>query len=141
MTLDELKASKEQYLKTIKESGQEMLKKEFQDFFTANPTIEAVGWTQYTPYFNDGDACVFSIHCVYARVKGQSEIPLADTNMSEETEGWTSSYGLEGDAKEAVKKLEAKMESCQDVFEIIFGDGVEVIATSEKFIINDYAHD
>ena len=22
-------------------------------------------WTQYTPYFNDGDACYFSIHCVY----------------------------------------------------------------------------
>lgn len=25
--------------------------------------IDSVGWTQYTPYFNDGDACTFSVRC------------------------------------------------------------------------------
>lgn len=26
------------------------------------PLGYALGWTQYAPYFNDGDACVFSVH-------------------------------------------------------------------------------
>ncbi len=26
-----------------------------------DPTIKAFGWTQYTPYFNDGEPCVFSV--------------------------------------------------------------------------------
>src|SRR4051794_30400356 len=24
--------------------------------------VESFGWTQYTPYFNDGDECVFGVH-------------------------------------------------------------------------------
>lgn len=27
-----------------------------------DPTIKAFGWTQYTPYFNDGDTCIFSVN-------------------------------------------------------------------------------
>lgn len=26
-----------------------------------DPTMHSFGWTQYTPYFNDGDACIFSV--------------------------------------------------------------------------------
>jgi hypothetical protein len=32
------------------------------DEVLAVPGIEAIKWRQYTPYFNDGDACEFSIH-------------------------------------------------------------------------------
>jgi hypothetical protein len=27
-----------------------------------DPEVARFGWVQYTPYFNDGDACVFGIH-------------------------------------------------------------------------------
>lgn len=27
-----------------------------------DPTIEWFGWRQYTPYFNDGEPCLFSVH-------------------------------------------------------------------------------
>lgn len=30
--------------------------------FNKHPQIKALFWEQYTPYFNDGDTCVFSIH-------------------------------------------------------------------------------
>lgn len=26
-----------------------------------DPTMHSLGWTQYTPYFNDGDPCVFGV--------------------------------------------------------------------------------
>jgi len=33
----------------------------FPDFFKAHPEIKVIYWTQYTPYFNDGEPCVFSV--------------------------------------------------------------------------------
>jgi hypothetical protein len=36
-----------------------------------DPTIEWFGWRQYTPYFNDGEPCVFSVH-------GALAVKLAD---------------------------------------------------------------
>ena len=38
------------------------------EFFDANPTVLAFGWTQYTPYFNDGDVCTFRAQTDYPRV-------------------------------------------------------------------------
>jgi len=32
------------------------------DAVLALPGVDAVQWEQYTPYFNDGDVCVFSVH-------------------------------------------------------------------------------
>jgi hypothetical protein len=44
---------------------QEKMRSMFTDmtksFFEAAPEIKAVVWNQYTPYFNDGEECVFSI--------------------------------------------------------------------------------
>ncbi len=41
-------------------------KKEFTEkskvLFEKNPGLESFAWTQYTPYFNDGDTCRFSAH-------------------------------------------------------------------------------
>ena len=31
-------------------------------FFQLYPEVAAITWTQYTPYFNDGDACEFSVY-------------------------------------------------------------------------------
>ena len=33
-----------------------------QDFFARNPEFAGIRWNQYTPYFNDGDECVFNVH-------------------------------------------------------------------------------
>jgi hypothetical protein len=32
-----------------------------------DPTIAAFGWVQYTPYFNDGDPCEFTVHTCWVR--------------------------------------------------------------------------
>lgn len=39
-------------------------------FFEACPGVQAIAWTQYTPYFNDGDPCVFSVGELYFVVAG-----------------------------------------------------------------------
>jgi hypothetical protein len=46
----------------MQQDGQIALKEAFSDFFDAHPEATAIVWTQYTPYFNDGDACTFGIN-------------------------------------------------------------------------------
>lgn len=38
-----------------------------------DPTIVEFGWTQYTPYFNDGDTCEFSVHYLWVRTTAEAE--------------------------------------------------------------------
>lgn len=38
----------------------------FTEIFDKHPTINYFAWTQYSPYFNDGDECTFSRHEINA---------------------------------------------------------------------------
>lgn len=40
------------------------------DALLAFPEVEAVRWEQYTPYFNDGDACEFRIYDASVKLVG-----------------------------------------------------------------------
>ena len=39
-----------------------LLKEEFKEFFKKVPEVKVIKWAQYTPYFNDGDACIFGVN-------------------------------------------------------------------------------
>lgn len=39
----------------------EALRAALQAFLDKHPERQSIGWSQYTPYFNDGDACVFGV--------------------------------------------------------------------------------
>lgn len=39
------------------------------ELFEACPEVHQIHWTQYTPHFNDGDACDFSIHDMHYVLK------------------------------------------------------------------------
>lgn len=45
----------------------------FKDIFETAPKLKSVSWTQYTPYFNDGDTCYFSAHIDDLELNGVSE--------------------------------------------------------------------
>lgn len=51
--------------KKIVKLGQDELFKHFLPIFEQNPKLESLSWTQYTPYFNDGDECTFSVNSDY----------------------------------------------------------------------------
>src|SRR4051794_19743146 len=61
-------------LKTI---GERLFKEGSQDIFDMFPELQSFSWTQYTPYFNDGDECIF-------RVNDWFSVDLTDgTNLEE----------------------------------------------------------
>jgi hypothetical protein len=48
--------------KKMSDSTKEVLTIAANKFFAAVPKAKAISWTQYTPYFNDGDACTFGVN-------------------------------------------------------------------------------
>jgi hypothetical protein len=48
--------------KTLQEQAQAGLKDAFKQFLVAFPQVKVIVWSQYTPYFNDGEECVFRVN-------------------------------------------------------------------------------
>lgn len=52
------------------------------------PGVRSVSWYQRTPYFNDGDPCVFSAYFSSVRMVGQAAPNEDDEDYEEEGEGF-----------------------------------------------------
>ena len=150
--------------RTFKEEIQTKLKTEFKKIistlFEQNPKLNAIVWTQYTPYFRDGDPCVFSVEEVSftnATGDGLNDINWGEYDGKNKDVACLTSYfnpknKWETDANrvfateidfESCKKLTNLMESNEmsDVMLATFGDHVKVVATREGFDIQEYDHD
>ena len=46
--------------KQASKESQKLITKGFKEIFKKYPDLQSFSWTQYTPYFNDGDECTFS---------------------------------------------------------------------------------
>ena len=148
----------------FQEQAQGLFKEITKEFFDKNPGITGVVWTQYTPYFNDGDTCEFSVGDLTFTNAPLDE--LSDIRWGEyegETEGvWAADnvgYILESDREyhQDTKNMiiaagGVDAASCtlfskavgssemEDVMQAMFGDHVKVIATREGFDVEDYDH-
>lgn len=132
--------------------GQEIFKMAFKEFFEANPEVNVVGWRQYTPYFNDGEACEFRCYAEYAFVsnaKDYQNVEYGEYDGDEEGV-WVEDPDY-GDTNpemipesviknaEVLRKLLSKIDD--DVFLDMFDDHVKVYATREGFEVTEYEHD
>lgn len=119
------------------------------EFFEKNPQVKAIMWNQYTPYFNDGDECVFSVNDPsYTNAEGED---LEDfTNWGEYDGDNTEVWAWEGwgSAPEGIniKPLQefsriVCSEAMTDVMRAMFGDHVHVVATIDGFSVDEYDHD
>ena len=96
-TLEKIKVELEAF-ELKKKAFVEDLRKEFptmfNELFQKSDKIESFGWSQYTPYFNDGDSCEFSVNCDYPNVNGEC---IDDCDWY----SWRVKYYLDGDKKYA----------------------------------------
>jgi hypothetical protein len=133
--LEKIKADIMAAREAAKTGTQAALKEAFKEVFAAHPGLKAVKWTQYTPYFNDGDACVFGVHDWYARVGGQE-------TGGDDDDGFLGSYELrESAAKGAADHLSQLFKALDDdAMQAAFGDHCEVVATRDGFAVEKYEH-
>lgn len=145
---------REQLNAKLKDFGQEAFTEGFAPFFAANPQVEGVTWTQYTPYFNDGDACEFSVHepCLILNEQ-TARVINPDGDFDEYDADDFSGYGNprrfeSWDLRETTFNLEkigfdaVWSQIPSEVFESVFGDHVEVrIMRDGTVTVEEYSHD
>lgn len=155
---ERMKAVKKEMEEVAKTEGKAMVKSALKDIFDKFPEIKAIRWTQYTPYFNDGDACTFSVNEVELTFTENCD---ADADEDDEREDWKDSWSLKSavepykgtstlspeDKKlyeavlEEINTLSSNLSAITDAMEIAFGDHVQVTATPKGLTIDEYEHD
>lgn len=160
---DQLIAEQEELRRKFQATAQELFKETTKEFFEGNPSITAVVWTQYTPYFNDGDTCEFSVHeptftnapdpenVRWGEYEGDEENVFAvespryvmesDRDYYADTrEAVLKAGGIDVDSCEAFSRM-IQSSAMEDVMMAMFGDHVKVVATREGFDVDEYDHD
>lgn len=77
-----MKTLRKTYDETVKASFGEAMKA----FFEATPEVQSVFWTQYTPYFNDGDACYFRVGDIWYNLAAVTSDEESDEDEDYEDE-------------------------------------------------------
>ena len=134
-------------------------------FFEEAPRVYMVGWTQYTPYFNDGDACVFSVHDIHILTFNDYREYREDLDEDDDFypenyiwdwpcvwsmgQGWMGEHPNRervwreewADIGPALEKLEECFQTADSVLEAAFGDHSQIFATRENVRVEEYQHD
>lgn len=158
--LKKLKAELDKAKEEIRKMAAGVFEKEMASVFEKFPSLSFLCWVQYTPYFNDGDACTFSgpyeVGCFFDR----EEIPTkenwydidADPYDGDE-EAVMSDYAREraaerlrerGDdvrAQAALAVGEVMGLFGDEDLEQMFGDHAKVFVTRNGSFRVDYDHD
>lgn len=143
--------------------AQELFKETTKAFFEKNPCVTAIIWTQYTPFFNDGEACEFSVNDPYftnATDEQMEDITRWGDYEGEDGGVWSESewiftsdfeytskrrqeMNLEGVDPQSIGKFSQLITSSEmeDVMQAMFGDHVRVKATRDGYDIEDHDHD
>jgi len=87
--------------KEAREQFANLIKPVFSEYFEMFPYVKQIGWTQYTPHFNDGEACEFGVYDFYFSIS-DDEMEEADF---EEEENWFDKYDIPEHPREHYEKL------------------------------------
>lgn len=115
----------EEQFAILKQVGKQAVRDLSTDFFERHPEIESFTWTQYTPYWNDGDICEFGAYTDYPEL-------LYVEDLKEYSE-------------EEARKAEEEISEFLGVFDeehlkVFFGDHAQVRISREGVEVSDYDH-
>lgn len=165
----------EAYLTLRKESvealekiGQDVVFDKFKEIFIKYPHLEQIGFRAYTPYFNDGDACEYSVGEYHYKIKNIPEFGIVDDDDDEDCyfDNWpylgmfvgefgtkiegTHGYKKDDNGYHVLTKHNALYRDLCDLEQItsdeelcrqIYGDHVQVIVTPIYISVEEYDHD
>lgn len=134
--LEELSQKMNAAKQAMHSDGQEAFMSAARGVFDKHPKLESVSWRQYTPYFNDGDACTFGVHAEYP------DIVFAGEDIEYSSWRCDEHYSPEVNAAMADMLPVLKfLSDNEELAELAFGDHVEVIVTRDMVSTQEYSHD
>lgn len=131
-TINEIKNLDSEYRKKC----ETLLKQAFKEYFIKHPDVDNIRFTAYTPYFNDGEACYYSVGEFYVILKADK---CTDECKVHQDDDWYES--CEKASSEALNDAGALSRISSDIFMMVFGDHVKVTASIEGFQVDKYDHE
>lgn len=133
--------TKKQLHKDLRDHFYELVQLEV---FSKHPLLQSFSWTQYTPYYNDGDLCNFGAGINYL------DVVFGEEKFNDLNSFAFNPIGLEWHKKE--QNVVGLKEAYQDVAILlakfsndtylhVFGDHTRVTVTNKEVLISDYSHD
>jgi hypothetical protein len=141
--LNQIAKLKAEYEAAVKAVGREGIQKLLAPVFESFPNVKAVRWTQYTPYFNDGEPCEFSSNADYPELCFSAD-PAGDVVTKEDfDEDFEGSWGCRQDAEKqkAFKAFKEALALPDDVLLAAFGDHAQVTVDRNGVEVEEYSHD
>ena len=148
--------------KEFQASAQELFKETTKEFFDIVPQVKSIHWTQYTPYFNDGEECTFGVNDPYfSNAVGEDLEDITrwgeydgekDDIWSEESwalleytnnQALRDKLSLTQEQAAAIKRFSKMIQSddMEPVMRAMFDDHVRVVATRNGFNVEEHDHD
>lgn len=115
--------------------------------FEKHPQIKTIYWAGYTPYFNDGDTCEFTVHDVHFSPVELDEIdgPYYGEEVEDESMAdfgtYNSVHRVSDEMKADMKAFSEFMEQSADVLLDLFEDHHFVRVSKDRTVREDYDHD
>lgn len=146
--------------KQLMAQASEKVKDDFKEFFSQNPEVTAIGIVGYTPFFNDGDPCYYSIKSVCFAIPSMT----TDEEDQEEEDYYTRAFKGNGkmyevdydvdswyrytpSTPEALRgvitnchQLQKDIKSGSELIKAAFGDHVAVLVNRENIVITEFNH-
>lgn len=161
--VDELRAE----LKTAEKSAAKDIMSLLKLLMKNNPLLLGMRWNQYTPHFNDGDACEFGVHGPYFKFVDSVNPEEKDENGEVDDSQFSDSWLEAGQFGELNNKwfdekadilnhkeitaLKKTVNEATEVFDKLsfmevelkdmFGDGYQITVTADGIESEDYGHD
>jgi len=154
--LNEINEARQNYKALMQKHGAALVQEMANDIFDAFPVVRAIQWTQYTPYFNDGDPCYFSVN--EARIALNEDF-MESLQASEKQclyecrdDFMEFSYRLDDHPdsptakvlkkiKKALGEFQGVLNDLSEAMEEAFGDHQQITITRDGVESEEYSHD
>ncbi len=148
---EEFEEKKQEMLKNLKIQIEQL----FKNLFKAVPSLKVVHWQQYTPYWQDGDECVFNIRSVnfYNHVPVYYPVEAENLDMKENQWGFSlyKSQWYQKDYDESIHQVTKEeydlfefftdtLNENKDFLKDLLGDHVAVILTDQGISTEEIEH-
>jgi hypothetical protein len=137
--------------KDFEKEGKALFKEGAAGLFERFPKLGSFAWTQYAPYFNDGEPCEFCAHTGDPYVNGINYVsssakdadPLSKDNACDEYDDEAPVPEMTvGEWRAMEKEVKALLAPYDDDdLRALFGDDAKVVVTAKKVSVEHYDHD
>ena len=117
---------------------QDYVVRRIQKEYFQDPKLIAIGWTQYTPHFNDGDECNFNVYDLYELTTDNQD---ENANLQSDVYNWGEGYS--GYCTKELAEFDSLIQSDEykEMMKLVFGDHVQIKITKSGYTVEEYDHE